>query len=123
MGDDGLLVVVAEMDDHVVGFEGPNKLHLPTRVARVILTGISRRTVGFQFPVNAALAELVGGLHPSLGVEGVLLHRIVRVLVDYDWRVAMHKPWSHEALQIHLLGCGERRTRRGAATQSEDEDE
>ena len=108
MRDDGMFVIIGQIQDDVLRLEGPDELHAPARVGGILLDE-ARGRVGLQVPVEAALAELVRGGDAVVFRAIVMLDRVVRVSVDKDRRVALHEPRSHEAVEIDGIGRGQGR--------------
>jgi hypothetical protein len=100
-GHDGLTVVFAEVADHVLGLDGPEKLHVPQRVARAGLDGADGAH-GLDRLVMPALAVAEGGLDAAIRPDLVGLDRIVGVLFQEGRDAGDHVPVPHETLEIYL---------------------
>jgi hypothetical protein len=104
-------ILLVEVHDQVLGFDGPDELHAPFGIAG----RVAHETFGcvrLQRPVERVLVEFERGGDVAVRVEPIGLDRVVRALFDERRNVRDDVPVAHEARQVDLRHGPQRRLRR-----------
>ena len=100
--DHGHRVVVIEIDDPVLGFERPDKLHAPDCVGLGVPYEPSR-VVLLERAIRAAFVESECRRNRSVFVQAVGLNGVVGVCFNKGRYVGNDIPISHESLEVDII--------------------
>lgn len=100
--DDGLRIVLVDVDDDVLGLDRPDELHAPDRVVGAFAHRADRAH-GVDLGVEAALALAEGGLDLAVVAQFVGFDGVVGFAFEEGRDIGDHVPIAHEAGQVDAV--------------------
>ena len=97
--NNGVLVLLIQVDNPVVGFDRPNKLHAPHRIALTIAHKAAG-TVGFFLAIQSTGIKSKGRGDTTVHIEPIGFNWIVGVDLEKRRYAGYHIPIAHKAWQI-----------------------